>query len=29
MTNDGTETEQFSGAKVFFATKARDRDTLG
>ena len=29
MTNGGTETEQFSGAKVFFATKARDRDTLG
>jgi len=29
MTNGGTEIEQFSGAKVFFATKARDRDALG
>jgi hypothetical protein len=29
MTNSATETEQFSGAKVFFATKARDRDCLG
>ena len=29
MTNSATESEQFSGAKVFFATKARDRDALG
>ena len=31
MTNSASETEidQFTGAKVFFATKARDRDCLG
>ena len=29
MINSATETEQFSGAKVFFATKARDRECLG
>ena len=29
MTNSASESEQFSGAKVFFATKARDRDALG
>ena len=29
MTNSDTETDHFSGAKVFFATKARDRESLG
>ena len=29
MTNSAAETNQFTGAKVFFATKARDRDSLG
>ena len=29
MTNSAAEMDQFTGAKVFFATKARDRDTLG
>ena len=29
MTNSAAETNQFTGAKVFFATKVRDRDSLG